>query len=843
MVYVSTQSGTNKYHGSAWEYHEDAGLEAHTFNIAKIPPLTYNQPGFTFGGPLLPKLRDKTFVFGEFQALRDRTSTPLIGIVPTAAEWSGNLAEIPFQLYNPFSIVNGQRQPFANNQIPTNLLGQVGQKYKNFMPLPNLPVTAYAANNFAITERVINDDTQYLVRVDQELPHSGRMFAKWFRDKDNAISYGMTADAGIYNPLRGQTGSIEWDQPLKPNWLNVLRLAIFRSVTDYGGIPTAQNIGAALGLANTNPTPAYWGLPTMTITGITTPTTLNFNLHRLTTRGGIQDNVSFIHGRHTVDFGATFEPTQYPQDNGADPRGLLTYSGPFTAQSPTSAVTGAGLADFLLGAFVSGQANNAGFDPNLSTPYYAWYAQDKVKVSRKLTVTVGLRWDYWQPPVERYNRWVAFDQNTGNLVFALKDPFTWQTDHTTLSGVVPRGMFENWKKTNFSPRIGIAYLVTPNTTVRAGFGTYYAQGMMNFQIFSTFGNGAPPFANVVSVTNDTTQLTPAVLDTQMFPAPAVGQITQGSTLASPDIHAPQTYVEQVTFSVERQIRSNTLVSLAYNGSFGHHVMGDDYINQAQLYNPANPIPLAQRRPYPFFGDILLQGNFDNSSYNGLAAHLEKRLSGGLNLIGSYTWSKELDIFSSNSGGIENQDGYCRRCDRGLADFDMADYFAIGYSWQLPFGANRKFVNSGAAGKILGDWQWSGITQFHTGVPYNPSMPSSQANVGGAIVRPNRICNGNTGHTLAEWFNTGCFPQNLPNTFGTSGRNVIIGPGTQLWDMSLERIFRVKERVNFTLRGEVYSIFNHQNWGAPNVSVTSPTFGQISTKSNPRVAQFLAKFQF
>jgi hypothetical protein len=847
VVYVSTKSGTNSYHGSVWEFHQDAGMEALEFNVPTIPPLTYNQPGFTFGGPLVPQLKDKTFVFGEFQTTRVRSSVPFIGVVPTAAEWGGDLSAIPQQIYNPFNIVNGQRQPFINNQIPATLLSPVGQKYKQFIPLPNIPGAPYGIYNFATSQRSINDDTQYMIRVDQELPRGGRMFAKWFRDKDNSISYGITSAAGIYNPLRGQTGSVEWDQPLKANWLNTLRIGIFRSVTDFGGVPAPENVGQVLGLANTNPDPAYWGLPSMGIAGIATPTTLNFNLHRLTTRGGIHDNVSFIRGRHTVDFGFIYQPTQYPQKNGADPRGVINYTGAFTAQFPTSAVLGPGLADFLLGAFTNGYSNPTGFDPFLYEPYWAWYAQDKIKVSRKLTLTLGLRWDYWEPPAERYNRWSAFDQDSGQLVFALADPFTWQTNHTTLSDWPGgRGMFVNWNKTNFSPRIGIAYLFTPNTTIRAGFGTYYSQGMMNFQIFSSFGNGGPPFANIVAVTNDITLNTPTELDSQLFPAPEVGTIAPGSDVTSPDLHAPQTYVEQVTFSVERQIGQNMVASVAYNGNFGHHTMGDFDINQAALLNPNNPLPLQQRRPYPNLGDVLLQGNYDNSTYNGLAAHFEKRFSGGVSLIGSYTWSKAMDQFSSDGGGIQNERAFCRMCDYGLSDFDMRNYFSFGYVWKLPFGANRRFVSQGPASKILGDWQWSGITQFQAGTPYTPYNPyvSNVDDSSGYAERSNRVCNGRLSHpTLAEWFDTSCFPANPPNTFGNSGRNVIIGPGAQLWDMSIERIFKLREHVDFNLRGEFYSVFNHQNWGAPDNYVTDPTFGEIFGKNNPRIVQIGMKLTF
>jgi len=846
-IYIATKSGTNQYHGSAWEYNQNAAMRARPFGTRGVAPLTYNQFGFTLGGPATPKLKDKTFFFVSVQLTRTRGSSTTLAVLPTAAERNGDLSALPGQIYNPFNIdtATNTRIPFLDNQIPTADISPFATKYMSFLPLPNIPNAKLGSPNFTTNGRIITDDTQYLFRVDQNLPAGGRVFFKFFRDKVNSSAYTLIPEAGEGSPLRGMTGSIEWDQPFGGgNKLNTLRLAVFRSVTDYGTIPTSKNYaGDVFGLKNVNPGSVYWGFPSVGITGWTTIPTLNFNLHRITTRFGINDDLSLIHGRHTFDFGFGFQPNQWPQKNGANPRGRMTFEGPFTSEYP-GGPGGASLADFLLGSFVLGSSNPLGFQPFLKTSYWNWFAQDKIKVNRKLTLSLGVRWDYWQPPVERYNRWVAFDQNSGNLVYVLKDPFNFMTDWTTLSGTVPRGMFLNWKKTNFSPRVGIAYMLTPKTVIRAGGGMYYAQGMMNFQVFSTFGNGGPPFANDTTVTNDINQLTPQETVANLYATPLIGAITPGSTVVSPDIHAPQAYVEVGTFSIERELSNNMMVSASYSGDFGHHVMGDDYINQGSLFNPANPLPLAQRRPYPLFGDILLQGNSNNSSYNGLSLHFDKRMSNGSDIVVSYTVSKAIDLFSSNGGGIENQNGRCTVCDRALADFDRRHYLAIGYMWQLPVGPGKRFLQQGPLSMALRDWQWSGITQFASGFALTPSMPSSWPNVGSSVARPNRVCDGRLSNpTMAEWFKTSCFVAQPINTFGNSGRNVIFGPGSQNWDMALQRSFKIGERVKVDLRGEFMSVFNHQNLNNPSTSVTSLTYGEIFGKSNPRIIQVGARLTF
>jgi hypothetical protein len=620
---------------------------------------------------------------------------------------------------------------------------------------------------------------------------------------------------------------------------------MFRSVTDYGNIPTPQNIaGGILGLQNVSADPTLFGLPSVGITGITTPNAPIYSLHRITTRAGIDENLTLVRNRHTMSFGFLFQPNQWPQINGSYPRGSVTFDGSFTRQAP-GGTGGAALADFMLGTFSSATGNATGFSPLLDTAFWGAHAQDKIQVSRKLTLTLGIRWDYLQPPTERYNRWAAWDQDKGRLVYVLQNPLNFQQDHSTLSGDLPRGLFENWSKRNFSPRVGLAYLLTPKTTLRAGFGIYYALGMANFQIFSTLGTGSPPFTNNAVVTNDTSQLTPGTLVTQLFPTPPVNAIPQGSLIVSQDVHAPQAYVEQAVFSVEHQFGSNIVVSAGYHNFLGRHVMYSYNLNQAALLNPANPLSLQQRRPYPNWSDILIQGNNGTSSYNGMYLQFRKSMAHGVNLVANYTWSKSLDLFSSDSGGWQNQDARNARLDRGLSDFNIAHYVTLGYIWDLPFGPSMPLVKRGVAAQVVRDWQLSGISQFRTGLPLSPTMPTSWPNVAATYTRarPNRVCDGNLSDpTMAQFFDTSCFVLPPANSFGNSGRSVIIGPAAQVWNASLARTF-AWERIRLNVRAEAYGLFNHQNWNNPDVSVTSPTYGQVIGKNTPRQLQFGLRVEF
>jgi hypothetical protein len=322
-------------------------------------------------------------------------------------------------------------------------------------------------------------------------------------------------------------------------------------------------------------------------------------------------------------------------------------------------------------------------------------------------------------------------------------------------------------------------------------------------------------------------------------------VQPGSLIATQDIHAPQSYVEQAVFSIEHQFGSDILVSATYNNFLGRHMMVPYNINAGALVDPNNPVPLQDRRPYPFFSDILLQGNNGTSSYNGMALHFEKRFSHGFNLVANYTWSKSLDLFSSDGSGWENQISSNTRLDRGLSDFNIAHYAVIGYVWELPFGKGKPYLTSGVAGAILGNWRLSGMTQFRSGPPLTPTMPASWPDVASVFVkaRPNRVCDGNLSNsTMDMFFNTSCFVNPPANSYGNSGRNIIIGPGSQYWDMSLARTFPI-EHARFEFRTDAYSVFNHQNWNSPDMGVIDANFGKIFGKNTARALQFGLRAEF
>ncbi|QOY90149.1 TonB-dependent receptor [Paludibaculum fermentans] len=851
VVYTSSKAGTNELHGSLFWFLQNKVTNARTNGALAVPPLVYNQAGATLGGPVvIPGLyngKNRTFFFFSAQVTRQRSGSNQQAIVPTEAQWAGDFSQYPQTIYNPFDVdtTNNTRRAFAGNRIPASLLSPFAQGYKKYVPLPNLGAVAFGQPNLSVFGSQRNDDTQYLTRVDQSLGTSGRLFFKYFWDNVGAYSYGLSTFAGFAQPLKGQTASVEYTQPIGGRIVNQLRVGFFRSETNYGAVPTTQDIaGSELGLKNISRNSAFFGLPNVGVTGVSVPGTAIFNLNRATTRLGVNENISFFTGRHTIDLGFTIQPSQYPQNNGIYPRGSLSYDGGFTRQAPGGA-GGAGIADFVLGAFASAAGNPTGFAPILNTTYYGWFAQDQIKMSRRLTMTFGLRWDYWTPPVERYNRMVAFDQNQGKLVFVLKNPLNFQQDYSTLSGDLPRGVFKNWKKTNFSPRVSLAYLLTPKTTIRAAYGIYYTQGMANFQLFSSLGFGGPPFTNNTNVVNDPSLLTPTRLDTQIFPAPPIGEITPGTLFVTQDSYAPQSFVHQATFSVEHQLGERWLLSAGYNAFLGRHLMAPYNVNQAALYDPANPKSLEARRPYPFFSDILLQGNSANSSYNGAYLHVRRTMSKGLDLTASYTYSKSLDLFSSNSGGWDNQDARNTQLDRGRSDYDQTHAFTTGIVYELPFGKGKSFAQGGVGAAVLGDWQLSTIIQHRSGLPLSLSMPTSWPNVAATFTkaRPNRICDGRLSDgTMDRYFDTNCFVAPPANQFGNAGRNVLTAPPTQSYDVSLARSFHL-ERVRLDFRAESYSVFNIQNWNTPNTSLVSPNYGKIFGKNNPRRFQFGLRAEF
>jgi hypothetical protein len=291
-----------------------------------------------------------------------------------------------------------------------------------------------------------------------------------------------------------------------------------------------------------------------------------------------------------------------------------------------------------------------------------------------------------------------------------------------------------------------------------------------------------------------------------------------------------------------------MFEVGYNGTWGRHLMnGGTDTNQAHACpDPYNCTPLASRLPFPNYGYIYMQSNRGTSTYNALYLHLDKHYSKGLDLVASYTWSKSLDQFSSNGNGGANQDQFCQKCDTGYSDFNRTNWLSVGYIYKLPFGAGQKFVSQGVASKIVSNWQWSGITAFSSGTPDSIYMPTSWPDVGPTPTpRADRVCDGKKGwhSTMNEFFDTSCYPAPPPNSFGNAARNSLIGPGSQSWDMSLAREFKIWERLKLSARGEFFSVFNHQNWGFPDDYEPDPQFGKIFGKSGPRIIQVALRMTF
>ncbi|MDX1979234.1 MAG: hypothetical protein SFV51_03135, partial [Bryobacteraceae bacterium] len=365
----------------------------------------------------------------------------------------------------------------------------------------------------------------------------------------------------------------------------------------------------------------------------------------------------------------------------------------------------------------------------------------------------------------------------------------------------------------------------------AGYGWFYAKTQGNELQFKI---NAPPL--VFSAALNNTVGTPTLnWDRDAFPDPASPTFPV-STLSpfSVDPRDRSPYLQQWNLSLERSIGQNLLFELSYAGSKGTKLTERVNINQASLPNPDAITPLASRRRFPGFGDILSANWQENSNYNALQARFERRFARGLSFLAGYTWSHAIDTASRGSGGSWHQNAYSLRDDRGSSDFDVRQRFTSSILYQLPF----------AKGKALGGWTISGIASFMTGNPFSVTVAGDRANVGGfPFQRANRSCDGNLSRdarTIDRYFETSCFAITRLGTFGNGGRNIIEIPGLNNWDVSILKDTRIKETVTLQFRAEFFNFFNHAQFNAPDLNANSQFIGQIRSARDARISQLALK---
>jgi hypothetical protein len=648
--------------------------------------------------------------------------------------------------------------------------------------------------------------------------------------------------------LADNVALLQYTRILSTRSVNEFRFSYARSAATYAQQPQSQNLAAQIGLMNTSTDPKEFGAPSVSVTGYTGFGSFSPTINNYTDRFQWADDFSYTRGKHALKAGIDFRHLRYRQRSAQDPRGFMQYQANFTNPGPGIA-GGSALADFLLGTpgFWQVQLEELGFDGRMIQP--GVYFQDNYKVTRRLSLTLGVRWEYNSPWTQPRNNMAAFNFQTQREEYVLKDPFAFRTS-TEAGDTLSRGII-NPQYNNWADRIGLAYSLDDKTVIRAGHGVYW-NNVNNNQLTQSMSLQYP-FVWAPQETESSSQLVPTVFNTNLYPSrPAGSALPSGSSYSFFTVQKTfrRPYTEQYNFNIQRSLGRNWMMEIGYLGNQSHKMPAYTNYNQARPHTPGIPFsaePLQSRRPYPNYGSIDLFDHMGNASFNALTAKIEKRFSAGGTFLASYTWSKALDTGTDINSDPIKQPGDAHSY-RGLAALDTGHRFVASYSQELPFGRGKPFLSqsSGLQQAMIGGWQVNGITTFSLGVPFAITVPATTPDVDAIQVFANRTCDGKLPRdqrTRLRYFDTSCFSVPSPGFFGTSARNPLRGPGVSNWDISLFKNFVLHENWSLQFRFESFNVFNHTQFNNPGSGLPSGTFGVITSAKAPRDNQIALKLMF
>jgi len=856
QVNVSTKGGTNQLHGVAFEFLRNSYFDARNFFAATNPPFKRNQFGGTISGPVvLPKFdgRNKLFFMFNYEGLRERRALTQTGTMPDARYRSGNFGFLNRTIRDPLN----PGQNFPNATIPESRIHPLSRRTLNdFYPLPTQAGGGALgiANNYLNDEGRRTDGNQFSVRGDLTSIANNTFFFRFSQTKEpQYIPFGIRNQGNDVDIL-GQQGVLGHTKVIGANKVNEFRFGMnYFNSRNIQQRAFKQNVVGDYRLQGISQDPLFWGIPVFQISGFSNVGECNdCPFVNWNTTFQWSDNFSWNIGKHSLKIGGEMRRLRYNQIGAVVPRGRFTWNGQYSGEP---------MADMLLGV-MSGTEGQVGAPiANFRQNYMALYLQDTWKLTPKLTLNMGLRWEYESPFMDKHDAIVNVDfawdnsrepvfvrlgtgsLNEGNPQFPA--PAGWQL---VRDGRFGRGAASP-DRNDLGPRAGIAYQLNEKTVLRAGGGIYYVRDIGN-AVFDVVRN--IPFTIRQAETADTTR--PNLTWDRLFTSTG-----SPSFLLINQMGERTSYVTQWQSTIQRELTKNMSLEVTYMGSAGIKLRRLTSYNNPEP-RPGNP---NLNRPFPKFN-----GSFQNmnapahSTYHALQMRLQHRFANGFTLLGSYAYGKSID----NGSGVRTTDGdpltpsdnYNLRAERGLSAFDFRQRFTASYLYELPFGKGRKYALAGPANFILGGWQLGGIVTFQDGFPATVFCGPGNVQNGGGYCKPDAIAgvNGNLQNsekTIARWFNTAAFVDRLgvaPGAaqpvfrYGTAGRNTIIGPGITSIDMSVNKFFTFRETHKIELRGEAFNLPNTPNFGQPGTSLRTPTYGVIgSTRLDSRQLQVALKYSF
>jgi Carboxypeptidase regulatory-like domain/TonB dependent receptor len=887
VVSMVTRSGTNELHGNVLTLLRNNIFDARRFNASIADITRQAETAGSVGGPvILPKLyngRNRTFFFVNYTNFR-RANVPQgqVATVATEAMRRGDFSEVTQPIYDPMTEVNGVRQQFPNNQIPLNRISPFALRIQEVIPPPNAPGIA---GNYIGSAPATQDEDHFLIKIDHQITDKNK-FSGNVRYQNNRRTFSRGPLPQVSDGFRDSPNSrnivLSDDHIIRPNILNRFQAGYTRFDN-----PTfsSQDIGLQVPNAFAGGFPAVrfsaQGFSNIADTDFRQEFDNNYNF---------QDFVAWTAGSHNIKFGGRvdfFQQNQRPLGNFA---GTYTFA-PFATSQPGVNATGHSYASFLLGA-VNNASMSYGLPYGIRSRYFSLYAQDDWKVTRKLTVNYGLRWEAQTPWFEVAGRVSQMDPTVPNpgagglpgaLIFAGEGP-----------GRVGGRGFQKTYFGGIGPRLGLAYQIATNTVIRAGAGIFYAPitgSNLNFQGFQSNISVSSVDAGLTPAFNIDRGWDPALIQIPPFIDPTLAnrQSTSSSeTCRGCSGKPPRTSQWQMNI---QQTLWNTLFEASYVGTVGHGILNNVLVRPNQLHpdflalgslltRPINdpavvaagysaPYPgftgsLAQAlRPFPQYQDItMLSTPTGNSTYHALLVKVEKRYSNGLQFLGAYTFSKTItDIaFDSNGQLSPPQDQYNRRAEKSLANIDRPQRLVLSYLYELPWGEGKPFLNQGIWSKILGGFAISGIHTYQSGAPLRITVPNNLPIFGGHL-RPNGVegvpidigpgrgsfepFNGLSGQQGDLYLNRAAFATPDPFTLGTLPVFLpdVRGPGSIGEDLSVTKRQRLRETTSIEFRADFFNAFNRRNLNNPVTDLTAPNFGRITGQGQPRVIQLGFRLDF
>jgi hypothetical protein len=856
VVNLTMKSGTNLFHGTAYDFLRNEKLDARNFfDPAKRPPFKRNDYGFTVGGPVI---KNKAFFFFSWETLKRRESATDNNTIPTLAMRQGVFSALNVPIYDPLTYdpTTRTRQVFPGNIIPTDRIDPIAQQLINLYPTPQ---NGNLSQNYLFNPPNQEDVGRINTREDYQLSQQDQLSFIFNTETDKipaSTSLPGPAFGGntrVTNVVGHSTG-LTWNHVVSPTLVTSTKVGFFwdKFLIDFS--PEAKalgNLAAKIGL-QVPPSTLNVTYPTINITGFTSLGAGNFlPVWSQGQNRQLINDTNWIKGAHTVQFGAESEWIQTNNLNARDLGGAFSFSGRYTRNSLTNA-GGSPVADFLLGD-VDGSTYSTSTRVEARAILLAGYLQDDWKVNQRFTLNLGLRYEFLRPFEDKYNKLANLDLNTNPLQVILESQGGKDFPHAN--------------PFDFQPRVGLAYQLLPNkVVVRAGYGIYSP-----FQRFSPFGDSSsivvnPPYN--IAVSTSSSGITPASLLRNGIPADQLSlQHATSVSLAYLQPNPPHSYSQQWNMNVQYQFASNWMFQVGYFGDKGTHLanlldanyvtsLGPGNINQRRRFTsvfipssiPGASGPVSGVVISPL-GSILEQVNAGNSIFHSMQAKVEHRFSNGFTILASWIWSKGLgDVVGSSPEGAAPGSSYQNpanlRQERGLLDTNIADSFVLSEIWDLPYGHGRRFGSNVAPviDAVLGGWSLGGILTLTTGRPFNITVSGDPAN-SGETDRANLVGDPYAvpgGQRVAEFFNTAAFAPNQPYTYGNLGRNAMVGPAFENLDCSLIKEatpFTVKDHaVNLQFRWEVFNLLNHPNFDFPGSTLGTPTFGHITAANAGREMQ-------